>query len=109
MKGGGGGHVAGYTVPSDDATIDQRRELWRLCTKNSSAATNTFMEACGVVCGILAYSVSHISNHHVVHTHEGGRDSTASVPCGRAHAIKRFCADTQTIFKKDIFLKKILI
>jgi hypothetical protein len=76
------------SVPSDDATIDQPCKLWRLCTKNSSAATNTFMEACGVTCGILAYSISHISNHHVVHTHEGGGDSTASVPRGRAHAIK---------------------
>jgi hypothetical protein len=38
--------------------------------------------------------------------YEGGGDSTASVPRGRAHAIKRFRADRQTIFKKDIFLKK---
>jgi hypothetical protein len=38
--------------------------------------------------------------------YEGGSDSTASVPRGRAHAIKRFHADRQTIFKKDIFLKK---
>jgi hypothetical protein len=30
-------------------SISRARQLWRLCTENSSAATNTFMEACGVV------------------------------------------------------------